>query len=112
MFSLARALPSPISVEDCSSLFDRFTGTMAQSDSSEVYLSAVWRNAFSEPISTLVESRSLRDLPVLVHVVSLRARVLRLRRADLPLAIARQAVLPSRLGRRSASLVQSLFEAQ
>jgi hypothetical protein len=26
MFSLARALPSPISAEDCSSLFDRFTG--------------------------------------------------------------------------------------
>src|SRR5947199_2700893 len=64
------------------------------------------------PISTLVESRSLRDLPVLVHVVSQRARVLRLRRANLPLAIARQAVLPSRLGRPSASLVPSLLEAQ
>src|ERR1700688_1066147 len=48
MFSLVCALPSPISAEDCSSLFDRFTGTMAQSDSSEACLSAVWRKAFSD----------------------------------------------------------------
>src|SRR5450755_2299652 len=48
MFSLVCALPSPISAEDCSSLFDRFTGTMAQSDSSETCLSAVWRKAFSD----------------------------------------------------------------
>src|SRR5438270_11611484 len=53
MFSLARALPSPVSAEDCSSLFDRFTGTMAQSDSSEAYLSAVWPNA--EGVSAIVE---------------------------------------------------------
>src|ERR1700688_4866986 len=56
-------------------------------------------------VSALVEPRSFRGLPVLVHVVSQRARVLRLRRAGLPLAITRQAVLPSRLGRRSATLV-------
>ena len=48
MFSLARALPSPISAEDCSSLFDVFTGTMAQSDSSETCLSAVRLIAFSD----------------------------------------------------------------
>ena len=48
MFSLVCALPSPISAEDCSSLFDRFTGTMAQSDSSEACLSAVRRKAFSD----------------------------------------------------------------
>src|ERR1700726_3885544 len=38
-------------------------------------------------VSALVEPRSFRGLPVLVHVVSQRARVLRLRRAGLPLAI-------------------------
>src|ERR1019366_2145268 len=48
MFSLVCALPSPISAEDCSSLFDRFTGTMAQSDSSEACLSAVRHEAFSD----------------------------------------------------------------
>src|ERR1019366_3588931 len=48
MFSLACALPSPISAEDCSPLFDRFTGTMVQSDPSEACLSAVWHKAFSD----------------------------------------------------------------
>src|ERR1700685_4523636 len=47
MFSLVRALPSPISAEVCPCLFDRFTGTMAQSDSSETCRSAVRRFAFS-----------------------------------------------------------------
>src|ERR1035437_9850348 len=37
----------------------------------------------------------LGDLPVLVHVVSQRARVLRLRRTEQPLAISAAAVLPS-----------------
>ena len=48
MFSLVRALPSPISAEGCPSLFDRFIGTMAQSDSSETCRSAVRRFAFSD----------------------------------------------------------------
>src|ERR1019366_7900954 len=48
MFSLVCALPSPISAEDCSSLFDGFTGTMAQSDSSDTCLSAVRHKAFSD----------------------------------------------------------------
>src|ERR1035441_8478765 len=39
--------------------------------------------------------RRAGDLPVLVHVVSQRARVLRLRRTDSPLAIGVAAVLPS-----------------
>ena len=39
------------------------------------------------PVSIRVGSRSSRGLPVLVHVVSQRARVLRLRRASRPLAI-------------------------
>src|ERR1017187_7597376 len=46
-------------------------------------------------VSALVGPRRFRGLPVLVHVVSQRARVLRLRRAGLPLAITRLAVLPS-----------------
>src|ERR1039458_5680831 len=48
MFSLARALPSPASAEECcTSLFDRFTGTTAQSDSSETCRPAVRLLAFS-----------------------------------------------------------------
>src|ERR1700680_1573769 len=48
MFSLARALPSPISAEVCPSLFDRFTGTVAQSDYSGTCRSAVRLVAFSD----------------------------------------------------------------
>src|ERR1700720_3571961 len=48
MFSLARALSSPASAEDKSSLFDRFTGTTAQSDSSGACPSAVRLIAFSD----------------------------------------------------------------
>src|SRR6266404_7700850 len=48
------------------------------------------------PVSILVGSRGSRGLPVLVHVVSQRARVLRLRRANRPLAkFTRPVVLPS-----------------
>src|SRR5215472_3172987 len=43
----------------------------------------------------IVRPRRAGDLPVLVHVVSQRARVLRLRRTDRPLAIYVAAVLPS-----------------
>src|SRR6266403_943553 len=43
----------------------------------------------------IVRPRRAGDLPVLVHVVSQRARVLRLRRTDSPLAISVAAVLPS-----------------
>ena len=48
MFSLARALPSPTSAEECSSLFGWFTGTMARSDSSETCRSALRLFAFSD----------------------------------------------------------------
>src|ERR1043166_7733792 len=41
MFSLVCALPSPDSAEACASLFDRFTGTTAQSDFSCTCMSAV-----------------------------------------------------------------------
>src|SRR5712692_2648322 len=43
----------------------------------------------------IVRPRRAGDLPVLVHVVSQRARVLRLRRTDRPLAFSVAAVLPS-----------------
>ena len=51
------------------------------------------------------------DLPVLVHVVSQRARVLRLRRTDNPLAISVVAVLPSSLPERSRHPVPSAFRS-
>ena len=50
-----------------------------------------------------------RSLPVLVHVVSQRARVLRLRRTEQPLAISVAAVLPSSLPERSRHPVPSAF---
>ena len=48
MFSLVCALPSPASAEACASLFDRFTGTTAQSDFSCTYMSAVRFMAFAD----------------------------------------------------------------
>src|SRR5262245_57824856 len=47
MFSLIRALPSPTSAEDTSSLFGWFIGTVAQSDSSEASMPALWLFTFS-----------------------------------------------------------------
>src|ERR1700747_3227872 len=55
--------------------------------------------------------RRARDLPVLVHVVSQRARVLRLRRTDNPLAFSVVAVLPSSLPERSRHPVPSAFRS-
>src|SRR5271170_5211004 len=49
----------------------------------------------------IVRPRRAGDLPVLVHVVSQRAWVLRLRRTDSPLAISVAAVLPSSYSERS-----------
>ena len=48
MFSLARALFSPTSAEDRSSLFGWFIDTMARSDSSLACASAVWQWAFAD----------------------------------------------------------------
>jgi hypothetical protein len=47
MFSSVCALPSPISAEACTSLFDQFSGTMAQSDFSCTCASAVRFMAFA-----------------------------------------------------------------
>src|SRR3989442_13408380 len=59
----------------------------------------------------IVRPRRAGDLPVLVHVVSQRARVLRLRRTDNPLAISVVAVLPSSLPERSRHPVPSAFRS-
>ncbi len=48
MFSLVRALPSPTSAADCSSLFGWFIGTTARSDSSAAYMSGVRLAAFAD----------------------------------------------------------------
>jgi hypothetical protein len=48
MFSLVRALFSPASAEDRSSLFGWFIDTMAQSDSSRACVSALWLCAFAD----------------------------------------------------------------
>src|SRR5271156_5823247 len=48
MFSLARALLSPGSAEDLSSLFAWLIDTMARSDSSRACVSAVWPWAFAD----------------------------------------------------------------
>ena len=48
MFSLARALFSPGSAEDRSSLFVWFNDSMARSDSSRACASAVWLCAFAD----------------------------------------------------------------
>jgi hypothetical protein len=61
----------------------------------------------------IARPRRAGDLPVLVHVVSQRARVLRLRRTDHPLAICVRVVLPSSTSERSQHPdPNGLFEAQ
>src|SRR6266566_2612531 len=56
-------------------------------------------------------TRRTRDLPVLVHVVSQRARVLRLRRTEQPLANSVAAVLPSSISERSRHPDPSAFRS-
>ena len=112
MFSLARALFSPGSAEDRSSLFAWFIDSMARSDSSRACVSAVWLWAFADRPRYLAGARRSRGLPVLVHVVSQRAQALRLRRTDCSLAIiAKQpwCLPPSGKSRRPGF---AFFEAQ
>src|SRR5271169_3239419 len=112
MFSLARALFSPGSAEDRSSLFAWFIDSMARSDSSEACASAVWLYAFADRPRSPFGARRSRGLPVLVHVVSQPARVLRLRRTDCSLAIiAKQPCCLPPIRRESASWF-AFFEAQ
>ena len=77
-FSWIDALPSTPSAEACASLFGGFMGTMASCDSSGACMSGLWLLAFPDR-SPNVRGRP-RGLPVLVHIVSRRARGLRLRR--------------------------------
>src|SRR5664279_5362138 len=58
------------------------------------------------------DRRRAGDLPVLVHVVSQRALVLRLRRTGQPLASNAAAVLPSSYSSGSRHPVLAFFEAQ
>jgi hypothetical protein len=60
----------------------------------------------------IVRPRRVGDLPVLVHVVSQRARVLRLRRTDRPLAIRVVAVLPPPTRNEVGILIYGLFAGQ
>jgi hypothetical protein len=46
-FSLVHALPSSLSADGCSSLFEGFTGTITWSDSSKTCVKAVWHGAFA-----------------------------------------------------------------
>ena len=59
MFSLVRALPSPTSAEDCSSLFGWFIGTTAQSDPSGACMSALRLWAFANRPRSWLD----RDVP-------------------------------------------------
>src|ERR1700680_3666883 len=74
MFSLARALPSPTSAEVWPSLFDRFTGTVAQSDSSETCRSAVRLVAFSDRSRSWLD-REVPEVSRFSCVVFLSVRV-------------------------------------
>src|SRR6266436_8719136 len=112
MFSLVRILFSPGSAEDCSPLFVWFIDSMVRSDSSRACASALWLCTFADRPRSLAGARRSRGLPVLVHVVSQRARVLRLRRTDCSLAfIAMQpcCLPPSGKSRRPGF---AFFEAQ
>src|SRR5262245_5420705 len=59
----------------------------------------------------LQRARRTGDLPVLVHIVSQRARVLRLRRTEQPLACNAAAVLPSSTTERSRHPDPSAFRS-
>jgi hypothetical protein len=61
MFSLAHALFSPGSAEDCSSLFVWFSDTMARSDSSRACASAWWLCAFADRSRSLA-GRGAREV--------------------------------------------------
>ena len=113
MFSLVCALPSPASAEGGPSLFGWFTGTTVQSDSSRPCMSAVRLMRLRGPVSICWMPRRPGGLPVLVHVVSQRARVLRLRRTERATRVFNVAVvLPSSSRNGVGVLYQRLFEAQ
>jgi len=86
MFSLAHALFSPGSAEDCSSLFVWCSDTRARSDSSRACASAWWLCAFADRPGSLA-GRGAPEVSRFSCLLFLRrARGLRLRRTDGSLA--------------------------
>ena len=71
-----------------------------------------WVYGLHGPVLVVGRPRRTEDLPVLVHVVSQRARVLRLRRTGQPLASNAAAVLPSSYSSGSRHPDLAFFEAQ
>src|SRR2546428_12179595 len=108
MFSSVCALPSPASAEGCPSLFGWFTGTTAL-----LLYVHVRRSVYGLHGPVLFfRPRRTGDLPVLVHVVSQRARVLRLRRTEQPLAITWLPCCLPPYRNEVGILFHRLFEAQ
>ena len=96
MFSLVCALPSPASVEDCSSLFDWFTGTTAQSDFSGTFMSAVRFRAFADRSCSL--GQDVQEISRFSCMLFLSVRgFLDYAGPDNPLAVSVVVVLPSSL---------------
>src|SRR5689334_12739465 len=112
MFSLVCALPSPASAEESPfvvRLVHGYYGTVRLLLHVHVRRSVY---GLRGPV-LILRPRRAGDLPVLVHVVSRRARVLRLRRTGNPLAINAVVVLPSSSRNGVGILFQNgLFEAQ
>src|SRR5580692_11462715 len=94
MFSFVCALPSPTSAEGLPPWFGWLTGTTSTVRLLQRVRVRIAACGLRGP-ALIVRPRRAGDLPVLVHVVSQRARVLRLRRTQQPLAICAAAVLPS-----------------
>src|SRR5271155_292699 len=100
MFSLARALLSPGSAEDRSSLFAWLIDTMARSDSSRACASAVWLCAFADRPPSLA-GRGAPEVSRFSCRLFLGVRGF----SDCSLAISRTAVLPSSYQERVGVLV-------
>src|SRR5207302_6905128 len=100
----------PASAEACASLFDWFTGTTAQSDFSSTCMSAVWFMAFADRSCSF--EQDVREISRFSCMLFLqRARVLRLRRTEQPLANSVAAVLPSSISERSRHPDPSAFRS-
>ena len=70
-----------------------------------------WVYGLHGPVLVVGRPRRTEDLPVLVHVVSQRARVLRLRRTEQPLSLTRLPVLPSSISEGSRHPDPSAFRS-
>src|ERR1044071_1668727 len=99
MFSLVCALPSP---QACASLFDRFTGTTAQSDFSCTCMSAVRFMAFADRSCSF--EQDVQEISRFSCMLFLSVRGFSdYAGPDNPLAISVDAVLPSSTRTESAS---------